>query len=46
MAITAAMLQKGWTPKRQTIDFAPIKQSRIGELGAKFDIVLGHTPQA
>ena len=28
------------------VDFAPIKQSRIGELGAKFDIVLGHTPQA
>jgi len=27
-----------------TIDFAPIKSSRIGELAAKFDIVLGMTP--
>ena len=25
-------------------DFAPVKQSRIGELAAKFDIVLGYTP--
>jgi protocatechuate 3,4-dioxygenase beta subunit len=29
-----------------TIDFAPMKESRIGELGARFDIVLGHTPEA
>jgi len=29
-----------------TIDFAPIKDSRIGELAAKFDIVLGFTPNA
>src|SRR3954451_20567865 len=29
-----------------TIDFAPIKTSRIGELAAKFDIVLCFTPQA
>jgi protocatechuate 3,4-dioxygenase, beta subunit len=29
-----------------TIDFAPMKDSRIGELAAKFDIVLGFTPQA
>jgi len=29
-----------------TIDFAPIKTSRIGELAAKFDVVLGFTPQA
>ncbi len=29
-----------------TIDFAPIKESRIGELSAKFDIVLGFTPKA
>src|SRR4051812_46892522 len=29
-----------------TIDFAPIAGSRIGELSAKFDIVLGFTPQA
>jgi protocatechuate 3,4-dioxygenase beta subunit len=28
------------------VDFAPIKDSRIGELAAKFDIVLGYTPQA
>jgi protocatechuate 3,4-dioxygenase beta subunit len=27
-----------------TIDFAPIKESRIGELAARFDIVLGATP--
>ncbi|HEV8293562.1 MAG TPA: protocatechuate 3,4-dioxygenase [Tepidisphaeraceae bacterium] len=29
-----------------TVDFAPVKDSRIGELSAKFDIVLGFTPQA
>ncbi|HLJ09662.1 MAG TPA: protocatechuate 3,4-dioxygenase [Planctomycetaceae bacterium] len=29
-----------------TIDFAPIKDSRIGEVAARFDIVLGSTPQA
>src|ERR1043166_8621670 len=29
-----------------TIDFAPIKSSRVGELAAKFDIVLGFTPEA
>jgi protocatechuate 3,4-dioxygenase beta subunit len=29
-----------------TIDFAPIKTSRIGELAAKFDIVMGFTPEA
>jgi len=29
-----------------TIDFAPVKDSRIGELAAKFDIVLGFTPNA
>ena len=28
------------------VDFAPIKDSRIGELAAKFDIVLGLTPAA
>ena len=27
------------------VDFSPIKGSRIGELGAKFDIVLGLTPE-
>jgi protocatechuate 3,4-dioxygenase beta subunit len=27
-----------------TIDFTPIKDSRIGELAAQFDIVLGYTP--
>jgi protocatechuate 3,4-dioxygenase beta subunit len=27
-----------------TIDFAPIKSSRIGEVAAKFDVVLGMTP--
>jgi len=29
-----------------TVDFAPIPDSRIGELAAKFDIVLGFTPEA
>ena len=28
------------------VDFAPLKHSRIGELGARFDIVLGYTPEA
>jgi protocatechuate 3,4-dioxygenase, beta subunit len=29
-----------------TVDFAPLKGSRVGELAAKFDIVLGVTPEA
>jgi protocatechuate 3,4-dioxygenase beta subunit len=29
-----------------TIDFSPLKESRIGELAARFDIVLGLTPEA
>ena len=28
------------------VDFAPIKESKIGELAARFDIVLGYTPEA
>ncbi len=28
-----------------TVDFAPLKESRIGELTARFDIVLGVTPE-
>jgi hypothetical protein len=28
-----------------TVDFVPIKDSRIGELAARFDIVLGVTPE-
>ena len=28
-----------------TVDFVPVKDSRIGELAAKFDIVLGFTPR-
>jgi protocatechuate 3,4-dioxygenase beta subunit len=28
-----------------TVDFAPIKESRIGELAARFDLVLGVTPE-
>jgi protocatechuate 3,4-dioxygenase beta subunit len=28
------------------VDFTPIKRSKIGELAAKFDVVLGITPQA
>ena len=27
------------------VDFAPVKNSRIGELAAKFDMVLGFTPE-
>jgi protocatechuate 3,4-dioxygenase, beta subunit len=27
-----------------TVDFSPVKDSRIGELAAKVDIVLGFTP--
>jgi protocatechuate 3,4-dioxygenase beta subunit len=29
-----------------TLEFAPVKESRIGELAAKFDIVLGFTPES
>src|SRR5690606_2293713 len=29
-----------------TVDFAPLEGSKIGELNAKFDIVLGFTPEA
>jgi protocatechuate 3,4-dioxygenase beta subunit len=29
-----------------TVDFTPVKNSRIGELAAKFDIMLGFTPEA
>ena len=28
-----------------TVDFAPIKDSRVGELAARFDLVLGVTPE-
>ena len=28
------------------VDFAPVKESRIGELAARFDIILGLTPEA
>jgi protocatechuate 3,4-dioxygenase beta subunit len=29
-----------------TVDFAPLKGSSIGEVAARFDIVMGFTPQA
>ena len=29
-----------------TVDFSPLKDSRIGELAARFDLVLGITPTA
>jgi protocatechuate 3,4-dioxygenase beta subunit len=29
-----------------TVDFAPLKDSRVAELAARFDIVLGFTPEA
>ena len=32
--------------KMVIVPFTPIPNSRIGELSAKFDIVLGHTPEA
>ena len=28
-----------------TIDFAPIPNSKVGELAARFDIVMGFTPE-
>jgi protocatechuate 3,4-dioxygenase beta subunit len=28
------------------VDFAPVKDSKVGELAARFDIVLGFTPEA
>jgi protocatechuate 3,4-dioxygenase beta subunit len=34
----------GQAQEAVTVDFTPVKESRIGELAAKFDIVLGHTP--
>jgi protocatechuate 3,4-dioxygenase, beta subunit len=39
-----AMESKGG--KMLPVDFTPVKESRIGELAAKFDIVLGATPEA
>lgn len=39
-----------WRSEQQrdliTVDFAPIKESKLGELAAKFDLVLGVTPEA
>jgi protocatechuate 3,4-dioxygenase beta subunit len=29
-----------------TVDFAPLKSSKIGELAARFDVVMGFTPEA
>ena len=47
---TATVLTAALRDERQRdsvqVDFAPIKDSKIGELAAKFDIVLGFTPQA
>ena len=36
-----------WNAARDSVtkDFAPVKDSRIGELAAQFDIVLGVTPE-
>jgi hypothetical protein len=31
-------------PELVLVDFKPVKDSRIGELAAKFDIVVGVTP--
>jgi protocatechuate 3,4-dioxygenase beta subunit len=39
-----------WSGEKQrnliTVDFAPLKESKLGEHAAKFDIVLGVTPEA
>jgi protocatechuate 3,4-dioxygenase, beta subunit len=32
--------------ERLPVEFAPIKSSSVGELAARFDIVLGYTPTA
>jgi protocatechuate 3,4-dioxygenase, beta subunit len=32
--------------KSVTVDFAPVRTSRIGELAARFDIIMGFTPEA
>jgi protocatechuate 3,4-dioxygenase beta subunit len=32
--------------RRLPVDFVPVKGSRIGELAARFDIVLGYTPES
>jgi hypothetical protein len=32
--------------KMLPVDFTPVKDSKIGELAATFDIVLGVTPEA
>ena len=29
-----------------TVDFAPMQKAKAGELAAKFDIVLGETPES
>ena len=39
-----AMASKGG--QMLPVDFAPVKGSRIGELAAKFEIVLGYTPES
>jgi protocatechuate 3,4-dioxygenase beta subunit len=28
-----------------SVDFVPVKNSRVGELAAKFDMVMGFTPE-
>jgi protocatechuate 3,4-dioxygenase beta subunit len=38
-------LEEGKVRDSVTVDFTPIKESKIGELAAKFDVVLGVTPE-
>jgi protocatechuate 3,4-dioxygenase beta subunit len=38
-------LEAGKVRDSVTVDFAPIKESKIGELAAKFDVVLGVAPE-
>jgi protocatechuate 3,4-dioxygenase, beta subunit len=39
-------IRDGKTRELLMADFTPLKQSRIGELTARFDIVLGYTPES
>ncbi len=38
-------LESDATRESVTVDFVPLKTSRVGESAARFDIVLGVTPQ-
>ena len=46
LSIFGAIMQDPKAREAVTVDFAPIHGSRVGELAARFDIVLGLTPEA